>query len=283
MSLLRISDLNKSPAELDVYLKEAQKLQGIYLSHIANTQERDTAYDVEIRGASTRGAGIHASEISHCMRVIVYSLMGIDRKPSAQDTDVNMLMRFKLGHAVHAMIQSDWHAIAALSNGRIRFEDELRINPEVSEVAREWNIHSSCDGVITLCDEQLNPWMRVGLEIKTESDGQYSKLSAPRPKHIEQTTVYMATLDLPLMWTLYYNKSSSNFTPSCAPWLFKFNGTLWENELEVRFAKARHHAEVNSLPPRTEGMECRWCPYAYTCKPAILNPTPRISKGMLVK
>jgi hypothetical protein len=69
------------------------------------------------------------------------------------------------------------------------------------------------------------------------------------------------------MWTLYYNKSNSNYTPSTAPWLFQFDKKLWEGKLIPRFEAAHSMAAARELPARSEGMQCRWCPFAYTCNP----------------
>jgi CRISPR/Cas system-associated exonuclease Cas4 (RecB family) len=181
-----------------------------------------------------------------------------------------MLMRFAMGQAVHAMIQHDWHRIADTSEGVFTFEDEVRIGPDLGGVAAQWNIRSSCDGVITIY-EAGEPLVRVGVEIKTKSDKEYAKLKAPEKQHIEQCTTYQATLDLPLMWLIYYNKSNSNFTPSRPPYLFRFDRWRWEEDLEMRFAWATHAAETGLTPDRSEGVYCRWCQFAHTCQPAILN------------
>src|SRR5690606_11437879 len=110
----------------------------------------------------------------------------------------------------------------------------------------------------------------------------------PESDHMEQTCLYQACLDLPLMWVLYYNKSNSNFTTPYAPWLFKFDRHKWENELQPRFAKAHAHAQSQQLPDRTEGQHCQWCPFAWLCKPKVLSRSmnsapPVVGAGMLVR
>lgn len=265
MPLLTIADLDQPQAVLAPYIQQAQLLKSIYIDYVNNSQDDNFKYTVEVFGSKGRADGIHASEAAGCMRPPVYSLMGTERKPTKIDT--NMLMRFNVGKALHAMIQAEWHRIAAKSGGLIRFADEVRLTPELQELAAQWQIHSSCDGEITLCNENLEPQVRIGLEIKTESDGQYEKLKEPRDKHLEQTNIYMAVLDLPLMWTMYYNKSNSSITDSVPPWLFKFNRKMWEENQEMRFAKMHHLAETSALPDRTEGFECGWCPFAWACDP----------------
>lgn len=266
MPLLTIADLDQPATVLAPYLLQAQRLKEIYLNHIETSQDDNFSYEVKIFGSKNRSNGIHASESSGCWRPPVYSLMGTARKPPPK-SDTNMLMRFGVGHAVHAMLQDAWHRIAAKSNGRILFRDEVAMSPKLQEAAIQWDIHSHCDGEIILCDEDSVPQVRIVLEIKTESDGQYTKLKEPRDKHKEQTNLYMAMLDAPLTWVLYYNKSNSSITDSVPPWLYKFDRKMWEEQQEMRFAKMHHLAETGVLPDRTEGMECGWCPFAWTCQP----------------
>ncbi len=152
-----------------------------------------------------------------------------------------------------------------------------------------WNIHSSCDGIITIHDDDGTPLIRIGLEIKTKSDKMYSKMTRPDSDHMEQTTIYQAVLDLPLMWVLYYNKSDCNYSDSRAPNLFKFNRNLWENDLQMRFVVAHDHAERGEMGPATEGFHCKWCPWAHTCNPKILQrgasraPLPPSARRALTK
>lgn len=289
MKLLRIVDLDQPKPSLRPILALVHELHDIYYDFIRHDQDESYSYEVNIFGGSSkaRPPGIHASEISKCERVMVYSLMGTERRPDPLTTDVNMLTRFKLGHAVHSMLQNDWHRIAQKSDGRITFEDEVKIHPELGGKAEEWNLMSHCDGVITIWtdpddDGVREPYVRIGLEIKTESGPQYDKLRKPRTDHLEQTCHYMAALDLPLMWVFYYNKSNSDTTKPQDPWLFQFDKKLWEDVLELRFARAQHMAENKELPPRSEGMPCSWCAYSYTCKPKKLqHKRPvQINRGM---
>lgn len=244
-------------------------LSQLYFDHISRDQDENYEYRVEIFGSKTRAPGIHASEISKCQKLLVYSILGVERKIESDTVDVNMLMRFRVGTAIHSMIQNDWERIAAKSGGSLGFQSEAKINPSLGGYAGRWGIHSSCDGIITFLDNG-QPYLRVGLEIKSISADGYDKLRQPEPDHKEQTTLYMATLDLPLMWVVYYNKSNSNISTSYPPFLFQFDPKLW-GELESRFAGARSLAEKQTLPQGTEGFQCGWCPYSWCCKPAYLK------------
>jgi len=283
VALLSIADLNQQPEVLEPYILKAQSLSAMYYQHIAADQNETYSYAVDIWGSKGRKQGIHASEISKCMRQIVYCILGTERQPPVQGADVNMLMRFRLGTAIHAMLQNDWHRIAAKSGGQLEFQDEVRVSPKLGGLAALWNIRSSGDGVFTFLDSSGYPEVRIGLEIKSASPDEFAKLKGPQSDHLEQTNVYMAALDLPLMWVLYYNKGNSNITESYSPWLFKFDANKWNYDLEIRFARCTHMAQEGELPERTEGMHCRWCSFASSCCPNILKlktARTRLSSGM---
>lgn len=284
MGLVTIADLQQTPQELEPFIRKAQTLSDVYYKSIAQDQNESYSYEVKHFGTGTREPGIHASEVSKCLRQIVYCINGTERRPPVEEADVNMLMRFQVGTGLHSMLQCAFHRIADKSGGTLDFQDEIRIYPEMGGVAAVWNLRSSVDGVFTFFDASGMPELRVGLEIKTMSDGIFKDLRSPQKDHLEQTTIYQAALDLPLMWILYYNKSSSNITQSFAPWLFKFDQVKWSNDLEIRFARCTHMAQIGQLPEATEGMYCRWCSFAYACNPSALrrksNVLTRLSAGM---
>ena len=273
MQLLTISDLTRPASELGPLIKRATQLGEMYDTFLA-ADPGGFEYSVDIGGEGGRAAGLHASEISGCFRKVVYSLTNTKRWVDPATTNVGMKRRFRVGNALHSMLQNDFHRMAAASNGALLFEDEARISPEHQELAKEWNIHSSCDGIFTFCDDGV-PVMRVGVEIKTASAGEYEKTNEPKKDHKEQTCLYMACLDVPLMWVLYYNKSNQNYTDCSPPYLSKFDAKLWET-LEHRFANAHALADVANatgvLPDREEGQPCGWCPFGHECKPNYLKP-----------
>lgn len=273
--LLTINDLKTLPVEEKNRLVEvALGLSSTYFQFAGS--ETGFSFTVDVGAERERAPGIHASEISNCLRQPVYSVMNTERKASFNDK--NMKMRFKIGHVVHAMVQSEWHRLADGSGGRILFVDEAHISPELGGPAEVWGIFSSCDGIITIRAKVNNTtWvdiLRVGMEIKTESGPQFEALKSPRSSHLEQTCTYMATLDLPLMWIFYYNKSNCNFSQTQPPWLFEFDEGLW-NSLEERFVLIHHYAETQQLPEREEGMYCSWCSFSWTCKPPRLKNKKR--------
>jgi CRISPR/Cas system-associated exonuclease Cas4 (RecB family) len=302
MQLISLADLQRPEEQIGHLIQHAQRLGELWVEFLKQDTEK-YEYTVYDGGEKERSAGIHASEMSKCMTKLVYSIMGAERRPDTSATDVNMKLRFRTGTALHSMIQSDFKRMAVWytkNNSQygyaLDFTPEVKIREDLQTVAADWGLSSHCDGIFTLYQWQQPqegsplwaPVLRLGLEIKTSSGGQYEDRKRPEPDHLEQTCLYQATLDLPLMWLLYYNKDNSNFTTPYAPWLYKFDRNLWERELEMRFAKAHHYAETRQMPERTEGRHCRWCPFGYICKPKVLEQKvnygpPVVSPGMLVR
>jgi hypothetical protein len=285
MRLLTTADLNQPTEVLQPLIERAQSLSRIYFDFV----EKDPGgheYKVQIGREDKRSGGIHASELSGCFRKIVYSVNGTERKVNqgGRARDTNMLLRFRLGHAVHALLQNDFERMADKTNGYLTFTPEAKIHPDMSEVAEELDIHSSTDGIFTFHERGQSGWepiLRVGLEIKTASDKSYSDLKKPYDENIDQTMLYMACLDVPLMWMLYYNKSNSNLTTPYDPWLLKFDQKRWDR-LMMRSVKAHHLATIGQLPLKEEGMECRWCPFSWECQPDYIKNKTRggTSPGM---
>jgi hypothetical protein len=269
MRLTTISDLGQDRATKGVLIERAMQL-GRWYGDFKATDTEAHSYQVDIGGERKRAPGIHASEISNCQRVMVYSLRDVERKSvDAAVGDTNMRQRFGMGHAIHAMLQDDFKRMCERFNGALTFRDEVKIDPSLGSVAEYWGMHSSCDGEFTFWYDS-KPYIRIGVEIKSMSAPEFDKLLRPKPEHLEQTCLYQAALDLPLMWLIYYNKSNSNWTNSEPPYLFQFDEHLWSTHLQPRFHEAHTNAKTNALPPREEGQYCRWCPFAWTCQPPSL-------------
>ena len=270
MQLTTIADLAQPTADRGLLISRAMQLGALY-DELKHTDNESYQYKVSIGTGRERKPGVHASEMSNCQRLLVYSIMGTERQDAAAATaDANMQMRFDIGNAVHAMVQNDFHRMCGRLGGAVTFEEEVRVCPELGGAAAQWNMHSSCDGVFTFW-HQGEAYLRVGLEIKTKSAPMFDKLVKPDDDHSEQTCLYMKALDLPLMWLFYYNKSNSNWTKPEAPYLYQFDQHLWDTKLEPRFAQAHEWAAAAHLPPREEGQQCRWCAFAWTCQPSKLK------------
>ena len=278
MPLATIHDLlTGAPEELEVLVKKASSLYDVYENHLAS----------DPGDAHTRLPGIHASEMSGCERRIVYSLIGMERR---ELSGAQWRRRFRIGHAIHEMFQRDFHRMArqmglsAVQDWHISFDHELPISPCLQALAKEWSIFSHCDGVFTIRERWDGPVvLRVVLEIKTKSPAEYDKLmkrAHPDPEHIEQAHLYMACLDVPMTWFLYYNKGNQNYTGTDSNFLIRFDPALWAT-LEARFRRAHNAAGdavaldgrliEENLPQREESVKCQFCAFAWACKPPSLN------------
>jgi hypothetical protein len=278
LALLTIDDLGQEGWQN--FLPYVHQL-GEWYHQFKKVYNEDRDVKIAYRKEGHRKVGVHASEISKCLRLLTYAVMsGVKRKVSAEDRNVNMQMRFDLGTAVHALIQDDLHKTCAMfGSGYLQFTDEVGIKPSMGGFAGKWHVYSHTDGIFTFLDQNEQPCLRVGLEIKTKSGPEFDKLKAPDPDHVEQAHIYMKCLDLPLMWFFYYNKSNSNWTKPMAPYLITFDHKLMAR-LESRIASAYEFANQGKLPDRQEGMYCSWCPFAHDCDPSYLRMVKlRSSKG----
>jgi len=210
--------------------------------------------------------GIHASEISTCHRRAVYTML--DTKKVDESDRKFWTLILEIGKAIHELHQNHFHRMARELK-TFQFEAEAPIGQQ--PLAKKWGIHSSCDGIFTFSEKDPNTWnrkvsLRVGLEIKSISPSGFERLREPKPEHIEQAHVYMACLNLPMMWMLYHNKGNHNLTPSTPPWLIKFNPKLWA-KLEARFQGWVDLIKAKELPEQRPGIHCGFCPYKWTCNP----------------
>lgn len=278
MGLTTIASLLTEPKDRVALMRSWAYDLGLMYETFIKEDEEDVSFEVGWHGAKARSDGIHASELSgECQRTVWYSLQG--EKRSDQELDPFWKKKFRVGHVYHAMVQEDWRRLCEKSDGMLTFEKEVRISPELSAVAEQYNIQSSCDGVINFHNRRGEPpVMRVGLEIKTESPGQFEDLKEPKLQHRRQTCIYMKCLDVPLLYTQYINKGTQNIVPSKPPWVFSFDFDLW-NKIEAEAKQVIHLATINELPARKEGIWCEFCGYSQVCGPDVLVRKAKREKG----
>src|SRR5688572_4524842 len=188
MQLLTIADLKRPEEETAPLIMQAQKLSELWVEFIKQDVGK-YEYTVIDFGERDRAPGIHASEMSKCMRKVVYSILGVQRRVDPNSVDANMKMRMRLGTAMHAMIQCDFKRMAewysrenAQYGYALTFESELSVSSKLQEAAKAWGLSSSCDGAFTFWrwnGTEWQPYLRVGVEIKSSSDAQYTKRKQP--------------------------------------------------------------------------------------------------------
>lgn len=283
MRLLTIDDLADPSNDWRPLLDHVSMLRSVYDTYKKSNRRRRVV-EVCMTGDEDRPPGLHASELNTCLRQAAYSLNGTKKSADTKNVNVNMLMRFDVGSAVHAILQDDFHRMCMDTNGRLTFSDEVRIDRSTHPLAAEYDVASSTDGIFTFYDESYRPYLRIGIEIKTMSAKEFDKITEPKSEHVMQATLYQKMLDVPLMWFVYYNKSNSNITMSSMPWVLPFNKNIW-NRIESRMQQVHTLVGQDTLPDREEGMHCTWCPYARTCEPAYTviaskyaTPSPKARK-----
>lgn len=263
MKLTSIADLART--DNAILERAAQQLGRLF----------DEFYDNYPDDSHTREAGIHASELNTCKRQVIYTLFNVEKKGKI---DKVWRKRFNVGTAIHNMLQRDFHLmekfiktaqqlVPGVTITRVSFDDEVRVNE--TELAKKYCLTSSCDGVFVFWHDGT-PLIRIALEIKSKAPNDFEKMKRPEEKHIEQAHIYMACLDVPLTWFLYWNKGNQNITPTLPPYLVRFNPETWM-KLEKRAQECLVHAEKTELPAREEGVHCRWCKYSWTCQPPSLQ------------
>lgn len=247
----------------------ADALEEAYVLADPISQRFEEYIEAQPEDGDTRPGGIHASEISGCQRRLVYSIMNTQR---VGKSPYIWKRRFKMGHLIHDMLQTEFASFQMSAQYRVEFEKEVKVSPTLQPVAAQWDINSSCDGIFRIW--QKNPellLLKLGIEIKSMNPDEFERLKAPKPDHIEQAHVYMAALDIPLMWFVYVNKANGNYTKSWdRKFVIPFNPQTWE-KLEARFDIAHQNASLNILPEREESILCEFCAFSHTCQPTYLN------------
>ena len=271
MPLVSIADLNGPPEEVAACIEQAKALSALYENYLATEEDK-----------SDRPPGLHASEIAGCLRQAVYTLLATEKRSRPSSF---WRRKFKMGHAVHEMVQDDFQRLARRTQAtraaadlarrrgwRLSFEPEVPIAPHLQPLAARLSVYSKCDGVFTFHNAWTDePVLRVGLEIKTQSPGDFEKLKEPVREHLLQTHLYMRCLDLPLMWLFYFSKGTQNNTESLAPFLVPFDPDVWQ-EVETRCLVALEAGARGELPAREESIRCDFCPYVWGCQPTRLHP-----------
>lgn len=276
MPLVTLDDLKREPPDVIAgYLRWAGELGSMWERFLQEDDE-DESFTVSWGSSKGRAAGIHASEISGCQRRCVYTITNTEKREQPR---AFWKRKFRAGHLYHQLNQRDFYRMCERTGGLIKFEDEIKVKPELQEIARLYDIHSSCDGCFTFFDDVGGPpIMRVGVEIKSASPDEWSKLKEPKEEHAEQACLYQKLLDIPIMWVLYINKGTQVPTKSEPPWLYTFDERLWY-KLEARMMERQEDGRLGRLPERTDGITCEFCPYSWTCEPEYLKKKEKIEEA----
>ena len=116
-----------------------------------------------------------------------------------EDVGPDLQAIFKLGDAVHAMIQAWFKAMSELDGFPKCVDNEQRIDDG------DWNIGGFIDSVLQFPDIEGN----IPIEIKSINDYAFGRLNEPLPAHKWQIGCYIMEKQAPFGIVLYYNKNTS--------------------------------------------------------------------------
>ena len=182
----------------------------------------------------------HPSAMSGCKRAIYYDRIGTEPKAC---WDLQTLMYFHLGHALHDMVQDK---LLAEVPG---FQSEITVDfPAL-------NIYGHTDGVFAEED-----WL---LEIKTMGSSSFNSLIRPKKEHVEQVHCYMAGTDIPRAQILYVNRDNG----LTRGFKVYFDEEIWQGVVAT-IAEVEEHVKSEEPPAReVSRWTCRTCKFKWECKP----------------
>lgn len=204
-----------------------------------------------------------------CARLLYYRYCG---ETPHDRIDPRLRRIFDTGHKIHDQLQGYLRKIALASDGAEVFVDEATFNESNSEIAAEYEIESTTDGIYQVSVKKPKD-LRFGIEIKSMKAELFKDLNGPLQDNVVQSTIYMACLDLPVMVILYYNKNDS----SMAEFVEVFDEDIWMAVVD-KINLVRLHAVNEDPPPREDGYHCRTCRYAHVCKPPKEKKRVQIKK-----
>lgn len=136
-----------------------------------------------------------SSDCMKCARLLYFERMKPDKLES-EVIEPRLQTIFKIGSALHAMIQAWFVEMSGLEGFPTCVENEQRIHDE------DWNIGGYIDSVVKFpgSDDE------IPIEIKTMNSYRFKSLSAPLPEHKMQVGCYIMEKNAPFGIVLYVNK-----------------------------------------------------------------------------
>jgi CRISPR/Cas system-associated exonuclease Cas4 (RecB family) len=206
-----------------------------------------------------RHPGIHPSQIAKpCDLRIFNEMVG---KEGREKIESRLQLIFDTGHAVHDMFQN----YGAAGAWGPEYKAEVKVNGEFQKISEELMLEGSADADNILVIDDITsegPIYEVGLihEYKTMKAENFNKLSAPKPEHKKQATIYSAALNRPIVVYLYLNKNDQNLMDFPVP----FNHEEWAI-IKQRCSFLVERFKILKPPPGNTGFHCKECAYSYDC------------------
>lgn len=206
-----------------------------------------------------RHAGLHPSQWSKpCLLQLYWQMEGRDEFEKISPRE---FLIFEVGHAIHHMLQGYGQ------NGAWgpHYKPEVRMTEGTSPVATELMVEGSADAenILVIDDIPNAPIyeLRIIHEYKTIKTENFKKLTRPKPEHMQQGTIYCATLDAPVTVFLYFSKDDSNL----ADFPVQFDDALWSTLREKALVLVDHY-DRHTPPQANVGYHCRQCGFANVCE-----------------
>jgi CRISPR/Cas system-associated exonuclease Cas4 (RecB family) len=240
-----------------------------YITSTAEIFDLDGAYEdwVRTEPRDNRQGHFHPSAVGGCARRNVYEYICAPQQFADKPEDLEI---FRLGHAVHALVQKilgDLDRVLTPRGIEYTFQAEVPYDPATDTLYNELGIGGTCDGILELHNPKLGWRQRGVVEIKTIKDEKFNQLKAPKKEHQMQANLYAFRFDCPIIWYWYYNKDNSRrkVIPVAAD-----EAVL--NEALGRFIDQKAHVDAGTLPEREESFwMCPRCEYGHLCQPKAVK------------
>lgn len=204
----------------------------------------------------------HPSSFGGCRRKLSYAYACTE---PMHRIDPRLRRTFQHGHAIHDMLQT-W--MRDVYNGtldsfyEVTFTDEVKITG--TELAKQFNIAGSADGLITLKNLDTKETARVIYEAKSASNSSWS-LSSPMKKHVMQASVYAFCLDATHLMFDYYNKDKD----AHKYFIVERDEEAWEEVKRTLTDVIEQMDKGELMPAEGSSWDCRSCGYYHICQPEL--------------
>lgn len=175
----------------------------------------------------------------------------------ADDTpDARLQSIFKMGSAVHAMVQAWFAAMSKLDGFPHLVENEMGITGGCFD---GYGVGGYIDSVLVMPGDSVP----VPIEIKSIGSGPFQRLGGPKPEHRLQVGCYIAWLESPYGIVLYINKDTCEMKEYKVEPVDLSNVMMrWSN---VRHAVANGSPEGLSYGCKAGSKEWERCPARSLC------------------
>ncbi|OHD24328.1 MAG: hypothetical protein A2Y38_09165 [Spirochaetes bacterium GWB1_59_5] len=231
--------------------EDAVDLEGIYVESLRQ------------RPRSNRQGMFHPSNIGSCGLRNVYEFTSAEALTTLEPADLEI---FDLGHAIHDVVQSRMDNLqpGCPTGFTYTFQREVAFDAETDELFHNYGIGGTTDGVLTFSD--ASGVQRAVLEVKSINSSGFKDLTAPKPDHLMQATLYAYRFDCPIIYLWYYCKDNSQRMVYAR----LFNRAVFDAAI-ARYDGWLEHVHAGTLPPREESWYlCPRCEYRETCRPPSL-------------